>query len=192
MPLVLRLAAIALAGIILLLTLRGWSQNAANTTAPSASPNLLFSSGFEATTALVAPSDFYGTGAWQGLVGVDNITGFAWPPIIWGGGATQFQLLVNAPIDPVSVDSYMVNQIQTVTGRDGNPTRALYSEIKQSGCCGTNPQGGGPTQDPLMIQPLAETGDLYISYWLKFQPDRGQKMTQPNWRGGFEGKTAGD
>ena len=190
MPLVLRLAAIALAGIVLSLTLPRWAQKAPGKPVPSASANLLFSSGFEGTTALTSPSGFYGTGAWQGLVGIDSITGFAWPPNIWGGGATHFQLLVNAPIVPVIVDNYMVNQIQTVTGRSGNPTRALYSEIKQSGCCGTNP-GGGATQDPFMIQPVGETGDLYISYWIKFQPDLVQLMAppSPNWRVLFEWKT---
>ncbi len=198
MRLVLRLAAIAVVGIILSLTLHGWATRAADTPAPPASAHRLFSSGFEGTTALLAPSSFYGTGAWQGLVGIDSISGFAWPPVIWGGGVTAFQLLVDAPIDPVIVDSYMVNQIQTVTGRDGNATRALYSEIKQSGCCGTNPQGGGPTQDPFMIQPLAETSDLYISYWLKHQPNFadlmqvGQAGTGWNWRVVFEWKTAGD
>jgi hypothetical protein len=152
----------------------------------------LFSSGFEGASALMAPSGFYGTGAWQGLVGTDSVTGFAWPPNIWGGGATQFQLLVDAPVNALTIDNYMVNQIQTVTGRNGNPTRVLYSEIKQSGCCGANPQGGGPTQDPFMIQPAGEQGDLYISYWFKFQPDLVQKMTPQNWRTFFEWKTAGD
>ena len=140
----------------------------------------------------MAPSGFYGTGAWQGIVGIDSITGFAWPPNIWGGGATQFQLLVDAPVNALTIDNYMVNQIQTVTGRNGNPTRALYSEIKQSGCCGTNSQGGAATQDPFMIQPAGEQGDLYISYWIKLQPDLLQKMTPQNWRAFFEWKTAGD
>jgi hypothetical protein len=155
------------------------------------SAKLLFSSGFEGTTALIAPSGFYGTGAWQGLVGIDSLTGFAWPPIIWGGGATQFQMIADAPVDPTTLGNYMVNQIQTVTGHHGNSTWALYSAIKQSGCCGTNPQGGGATQDPFMIQPVGETGDLYISYWLKLQPDLAQKLTN-GWRVVFEWKTAGD
>jgi len=199
MPLVLRFAATALAGIILpLMLLYGWTLKAADAPVPSASANLLFSSGFEGSTALIAPSGFYGTGAWQDLVGLDSVTGFAWPPNIWGGGATHFQLLVDAPIDPVTVDNYMVNRIETVTGHNGNPTQALYSVIKQSGCCGTNPQGGGATQDPFMIQPVGETGDLYISYWLKHQPNLadlmqvGQAGTGWNWRVVFEWKTAGD
>jgi hypothetical protein len=159
------------------------------TPVPSGSANLLFSSGFEGTTALLPPSDFFGTGAWQNIVGVDSITGFAWPPNIWGGGSTHFQLIADAPVDATTIGNYMVNQIQTVTGHNGTPTQALYQQISQSGCCGTNPQGGGATQDPFMIQPVSETSDLYISYWLKYQPDL---ATNPNWRVVFEWKTAGD
>ena len=45
-----------------------------------------------------------------------------------------------------------------------------------------------------MLQPASEPGDLYISYWLKFQPDLVQKLSPPNgnWRVVFEWKTAGD
>src|SRR5437667_313903 len=57
--------------------------------AVSASSHLLFSSGFEGATALLPPSDLYGNGGWQNIVGIDSITGFAWPPNIWGGGTTR-------------------------------------------------------------------------------------------------------
>ena len=140
---------------------------------------------------LSAPSDCYGTGCWQNITGVDPSTGFAWPPNIWGGGRTRFQMLADASVDAKTIGNYMVNQIQTVTGHDGNPTRALYSEIKKSGCCGTQPQGGRPTQNPFMIQPVGETSDLYIRYWIKLQPDLLQLMNppNPNWRVLFEWKT---
>ena len=36
--------------------------------------------------------------------------------------------------------------------------------------------GSEVDQDPFMIQPFGETSDLYISYWLKFQPDLAEKM----------------
>ena len=158
----------------------------------------LFGSGFEGATVLLAPSDFYGTGGWQNIVGLDNLTGFTWPPVIWGGGSTHFQLLADASVNALTIGDYMVNQIQTVTGHDGNPTRALYSEMKQSGCCGTASQGGHPAQDPFMIQPLGETSDLYVSYWLKHQPNLanlmevGNATSGWNWRVVFEWKTAGD
>src|SRR5260221_379940 len=162
---------------------------------PPASANLLFSSGFEGTTALMPPSSFFGTGAWQGLVGIDSTTGFTWPPTIWGGGPTHFQMIAMTPIDTTTLGNYQVNQIQTVTGHNGTPTQALYSEIKQSGCTGTNPMGSCVDQDAFMLQPLGETSDLYISYWIKYQPDLVQKMNPPNpnwrvlveWQTGFNG-----
>jgi len=43
-----------------------------------------------------------------------------------------------------------------------------------------------------MFQPASEQGDLYVSFWLKFQPDLLQKMTPQNWRTFFSWKTAGD
>ena len=199
MPLLLRLTAIALAGIILSLVLYGWAQKAGVTTVPSAGvatappgpARLLFRSGFEGSTALSVPSDCYGTGCWQNIVDMDSSTGFSWPPKIWGGSRARFQLLADASVDPKTIDDYMVNQIQTVTGHDGKPTRALFSQIRQSGCCRTGPQGDRPTQDPLMLQPIGETGDLYISYWIKLQPDLVQLMDppNPNWRVLFEWKT---
>ncbi len=126
MSLILRLAAVALAGIILSLALLyGWAQKAAVTTVPPGPAKLLFSSGFEGSTALSVPSDCYGTGCWQNIVDMDSSTGFSWPPKIWGGGRARFQLIADASVDSKTIDDYMVNQIQTVTGHDGNLTRAL-------------------------------------------------------------------
>jgi hypothetical protein len=164
--------------------------------APSPAPaqgsaKLLFSSGFEAFTALNAPSGFFTTGAWQDIVGTDSTTGFAWPINIWGGSATHFQMLAQTPVDATTLGNYQVNRVETVTGHNGNSTQALYSQIKQSGCCGTNPMGSEVDQDAFMIQPFGETSDLYISYWIKLQPDLAQLMNppSPNWRVLFEWKT---
>jgi hypothetical protein len=131
----------------------------------------LFSTGFEGTTALIAPGGFYGTGGWQDLVGIDSLTGFAWPPNFWGGGSTRFHMIANTFVDTTTIGNYMSNQIRTVTGHKGTPTKALYSEIIQK---------VGVTQDPLTIMPAGETGDLYISYWIKLQPDIVQLMNYPN------------
>ncbi len=157
-----------------------------------ASANLLFSSGFEGSTALSAPSDCYVTGCWQNILGIDSLTGFAWPPNVWGGGTTRLQLIADAPVDATTVGNYMFNQVQTVTGHNGTPTRALYQQMSQSGCCGTNPQGGHPAQDALTLQPVSEIGDLYISYWLKYQSNLAQSLIPPNWRLLFEWKTSSD
>ena len=159
--------------------------------AVSASSHLLFSSGFEGATALLPPSDLYGNGGWQNIVGIDSITGFAWPPNIWGGGTTRLFLFPDAPVDATTIGNYVVNQIQTVTGHNGTPTQALYQQMSQSGVSGTGPNGD-PAQDGLYLQPVSETSDLYISYWLKYQPNLMQSMIPPNWRVLFEWKTSSD
>jgi hypothetical protein len=152
------------------------------TTTSSGGARLLFSSGFEGSIALSAPS-LYGNGAWQDIVGTDSTTGSTWPGNIWGGGI-RLQMIVDAPVNATTLGNYMVNRIETVTGRDGKPTKALYSELKQ--------RGGDHTQDVLMLQPAREEGDMYISFWLKLQPDLLERMTPQNWRMVFEWKTGGD
>jgi len=87
-------------------------------------------------------------------------------------------------VTALSVSDYIVNEVQTVTGRNGSETRALYSLIKK--------KGQGYTQDPYMLLPAFEGGDLYIRYWMKFQPDLVERMTPQTWRVFFEWKTAGD
>ena len=166
--------------------------NATSTsTPPGSTAQLLFRSGFEGTVAIGAPTNCFTTGCWQAIVGTDSVTGYSWPPAIWGGGG-NFQMIVDAAVTASTVGNYMTNQIQTVTGHNGNQTRALYNAITQSGCCGTNSQGGGATQDPYILLPQNESGDLYISYWIKFQPDLVQKQTPQTWRVLFEWKTQGD
>ena len=141
------------------------------TTTSSGGARLLFSSGFEGSIALSAPS-LYGNGAWQDIVGTDSTTGSTWPGNIWGGGIRS-QMIVDAPVNATTLGNYMVNRIETVTGRDGNPTKALYSELKQ--------RGGDRTQDVLMLQPASEQGDMYVSFWIKLQPDLLAKMTPQTW-----------
>jgi hypothetical protein len=122
------------------------------------------------------------TGGWQYIVGTDSTTGFTWPGNIWGGGIS-FQTIIGLPIVDTA-GNYMLNRIETVTGHNGNPTRALYSQITQ--------QGGAFTQDVVTLLPASEQGDMYISYWIKFQPDLLQNMTPQNWRAFFEWKSSGD
>ncbi|HZN86001.1 MAG TPA: hypothetical protein VFB53_04355 [Burkholderiales bacterium] len=133
---------------------------------------LLFSSGFEQGTALrpIDQGDCWATGCFQRFEGSDATTGFAWPPAIWGGGALLF-LLADAPVDAATIGDYFSQQIVTATGRRGSPTRVLYSLTTQSGCCGADGQLGGATAANLLLAPLREEGDLYVSYWLKLQPE---------------------
>ncbi|HEU0306963.1 MAG TPA: hypothetical protein VFR30_08340, partial [Lysobacter sp.] len=132
---------------------------------------LLFSSGFEQGTALrpIVQGDCWASGCFQYLDGTDTSTGFSWPPAIWGGGGLLF-LLADAPVDAATIHDYFFHRIVTATGRRGSPTRVLYSLTTQSGCCGADGQLGGATAGNLMLAPLREEGDLYLSYWLKLQP----------------------
>lgn len=155
--------------------------------------NMLFWSGFEGI-ALGTPNSCYSNGCFQDINGTDPSTGFSWPPKI-AGGSGRFQLLTNSSTTPTSstVNNWMYNQFQKVTGRTGAQTTALYSHILQSGCCGTSAQGGGSTQLPYLINPGQEPGDMYISFWRKLQPDWTQKLAAGDpWRVVFEWKTAGD
>jgi hypothetical protein len=161
---------------------------------------LSFSTGFEPNTSLnaVAPADCFGNGCWQSfLAGQQDLsTGSTWPPTVWGGNVTRIQQLADAPVDATTVRDYAFGQIVTLTGHRGTPTRALYQQVTQSGCCGQDPQGGGATQSAFQIQPGAEPGgtlgDIYISYWAKFQADLDKQLTPQNWRALFAWKSAGD
>ena len=153
------------------------------TTTSSGGARLLFSSGFESSTVLNAPSNFYGTGAHQTFVGTDGTTGFTWPGNIWGG-SIDFLMITGVTVNASTLGNYMVNRIETVTGHNGNPTQSPLQR--------TQAEGRRRTQDVLMLQPAREEGDMYISFWLKLQPDLLAKMTPQTWSSIFEWKTGGD
>jgi hypothetical protein len=159
---------------------------------PELPAELLFWSGFEGPLKLLAPSDCYRRGCFQELIGTDSRTGFQWPFSVLGG-ESKFQLLVDGPRPtPETVGEYMSNELRTVKGPHGRPTRALYSEVRQSGCCGPLPQGGRATQNVLHVFPGGEPGDLYFSKWLKLQPDLVDKLhAGGGWRVVFEWKEGG-
>ena len=71
------------------------------TTTSSGGARLLFSSGFEGSIALSAPS-LDGNGAWQDIVGTDSMTGSTWPDNIWGGGIRS-QMIVDAPVNATTL-----------------------------------------------------------------------------------------
>lgn len=145
---------------------------------------LLFSSGFEGDITLGAPV-LHGNGAWQDISGTDRETGFAWPPKLWGGATSRFQLIAGARERVESVArlrEQMHNEIQDVTGHDGRPTRALYSAVMRG--VGGADRNGDDTQNVfhLLPGPVAQ-GDLYVSYWLKLQADLLPRMTAEKWAG---------
>jgi hypothetical protein len=168
----------------------GNSRPSSSLVSPSGPASLLFWSGFEDGVSVGDPRDCYSAGCWQDLLGTDAATGFTWPPKI-AGGSGQFQTRSGAASTPTTLSDYMVNDIQTVTGRTGAPTRVLYSLIKQNSCTGTAGQGDCATQDPYLVQPPTEPGDLYISFWRKLDPTLLQKLVN-GWHVVFEWKTSDD
>jgi hypothetical protein len=181
---------VALAAAVLMTMPAGAPAHAEARAARAAPARLLFWSGFEDGVSVGAPRDCYSAGCWQDLVGTDSVSGFSWPPKI-AGGTGAFQVRANTASTPSTITDYIVNDIQTVTGRAGVPTRALHTLIKQNGCTGKAPQGECAAQAPYLLQPPTEPGDLYISFWRKFQPDLLEKLVK-SWHVVFEWKSAGD
>jgi len=137
---------------------------------PKGPARLLFSSGFEGVT-LEPLKDGY-----QSITGRDSRTGFSWPISILGASESGLHMINH------DNQQALRNEIRTVTGHDGHPTRALYSI--------ENYEHRDDTQDPYEILDITDgRRDLYIRYWIKL--DRGS-LTQPNkWRTFFEWKTKG-
>lgn len=148
----------------------------------SSGAKALFRSGFEGAVALDGLLMF-GNGAWQDITGTDSETGFAWPPRLWGGsGRLQFIAGDNVSVLLTTLPGYMYNEIQTVTGRTGAASRALYSTVLTS-VAGATVNWNSTQNDFVLFPGASGQGDLYVSYWLQFQPDLLQRMTVNNWAG---------
>ena len=174
-------------------------QNSATTTAGGTTTkpaSLLFWSGFESGVSVAAPRDCWSAGCWQDLLGADA-SGFSWPPKIAGIPTSTFQARSgtnSVPTPTVStISNFIVNEIQTVTGRTGAATRAHHVLIKKTGCTGTATINGTDcsAQDPYLLQPTSEPGDLYISFWRKLDPSLLKKLVN-GWHVVFEWKSVGD
>jgi hypothetical protein len=149
--------------------------------APSSyAAKLLFKSNFEGLL-LGEPYDCE-TSCWQDIKGSDPVSGYSWAPQIWEGGG-RLQLLADTPVTPETVSTFVFNEIQRVTGPQGQQTSVLYSEIRE--------RGGGATQTPYLLTPstTALQENLYVSYWIKLQPDLLEKLKPNSWRALFEWKT---
>jgi hypothetical protein len=169
----------------------------------TSSAKLLFRSGFEGATNIVpwTAEDIWGTGGFQGITGLDSTTGFSWPTNIWngwGGGGKILSLTDPVAVTPATIDSYLFNRLDSVTGHTGASSRTLYQEITR-GQNGTESMGASVTQTQFQFLPGAEVPDMYISYWIKLQPDLVEKMTNlpagpgisegGTWRSVFGAKT---
>ena len=131
---------------------------------------LLFASGFEGNITL-APTG----GDYQPIRGTDRQTGYKWPIEILGA--------TGSALHPIDHDNHRAvqNEIQTVTGHTGKPTRALFSAQHYN---------TRYTQSPYEILNITDgRTDLYVKFWIKLDA---ASLTQPNmWRTFFEWKTKG-
>lgn len=133
-----------------------------------ASPQLLFSSGFE-------DGVYMGKTVWdyQYIEGTDSETGFSWPIEVLGASESALHCIDSDDGKAVNV------RIETVIGHDGKPTKALYSIEEYN----TN-----VTQCPYEILNITEgRKDLYIKFWIKL--DEESLNEADKWRTFFEWKT---
>ena len=133
-------------------------------------PVRLFASGFEGNITLAPKGGDYRT-----IEGTDIKTGYSWPIDILGA--------TGSALHPIDHDNHRAvqNEIQTVTGHNGHPTRALFSIQNYNTLY---------TQSPYEILNIKQgRRDLYVRFWIKL--DRAS-LTQPDmWRTYFEWKTKG-
>ena len=134
---------------------------------------LLFASGFEGNVHFGAR--LIGDSYYEPIVGVDSETGYKWPITVLGASESALHIIDH--------DNYraLFNSIETVTGHDGTPTRALYNAQKYD---------IGVTQDTYEVLNVEQgRSDLYVRYWMKLD---GGSLHQPDmWRAIFEYKTRG-
>jgi len=168
--------------------------------AESGAARLLFRSGFEGNLHIKPPKACWGTGCWQDIDGRDNAARFDWPPRLLGGGGRFLMLTSPVRITPDSIGNYMFNRVEKVTGPAGTPTSALFQMISRNHN-GTDPMGESPAQNQFQFLPRDDFRELYVSYWMKLQPDLVERMNDlkpgpgvrggGTWRGIFAFKTGG-
>lgn len=144
---------------------------------PNAIPEnatLLFSSGFE-NGVYIDNTAYPDNEDYRIIKGTDSETGFSWPISILGSQNSALHYIDDDNHQAVS------SEIQTVIGRDGQLTNALYQE--ENYITGTE-----ATQCPYEILDITEgTKDLYIKYWIKLDST---SLYKPDmWRTFFEYKT---
>ena len=167
--------------------------------AADAEPRLLFHAGYDGAH-IVPPEECWDTGCWQDIAGEDSGTGFRWPPRLRGGTGRFLLIADPVQIDSRSIQQYMRNRVETVPGPRGSPARVLYQEISKN-VNGQAPMGGSAAQNEFQFLPIDNTDELYVSYWMKLQPDLVEKMTHlppgpgigggGTWRAIFAFKTGG-
>jgi hypothetical protein len=150
--------------------------------------------------SILPPVDCWGTGCWQDLVGLDSLSSFTWPGNLWGGGGKFLMLTDPVTVTPLTIGDYLFNRMEQVVGHRGIDTTALHQRISQN-VNGTGPMGTSPSQNEFQFLPKQDVRDLYVSYWMKLQPDLVEKMNNlpdgpginggGTWRAIFALKTGG-
>lgn len=160
-----------------------------------AEKGLLFKSNFGPSVSIGAPHKFFptGNGAWQEITGIDTGTGYSWPVKAFGSSFSGVQLITIDPITAETIGNYITNEIRTVIGPRGEAINALFQNVKIKG-----PIGQAGSQAPfIFLRPstVGDVTDLYITYWIKYPANLGNKLdstvSSGNWRTQFEFKTGG-
>ena len=130
---------------------------------------LLFKSGFEGTVKIASH------GKKHKIVGIDE--GFSWPEDLPGSGSHNFFNYVVYKDKDYS--QYIATEIVNVIGRDGKPSRALYQAIKKDDK--DNPELSR-NQYNMYTSSTNKFEQMYVKYWIKFQPNLDKIMPKKSWR----------
>jgi hypothetical protein len=145
--------------------------------APVSTAKLLFKSGFDGgSMAIRPPTSCWGTGCWQDIVGLDSLSGFTWPAVVADSAGKFLHLTSPVTTNEQTVSNYSFARIETVVGPRGAQGSSLRQQVSRN-VNGTAPMGTASAANQFMLMPKRDPGDLYVSYWLRLQPDLVQKMT---------------
>lgn len=156
--------------------------------------NVLFKTNFEAPVALQTPCAV--RCGWQEILGNTAISGNT----LWGATNFGMQIIPAVPVTSTTINNYVTNEIQQVTGPNGTPTYALFQNLKVNTAAGPT---WSPSQDPLLIlrdrvgrgTQTTDVDNMYYSMWFKYQPNLVAALgTSGNtgWRVLSEFKTGGE
>ena len=144
---------------------------------------LLFQSAFESDVAMLPMTQPLNvTTSFQPIEGSD--LGYDWPMNIRGSTLSYCHHIINAGGDPVAdLNDYFDTHIETVTGHDGLPTKALYQSLTQSATEITQSWYRLYYASPSAVS----DEDTYVKYWMKFPDDI--NIGASGWRSVFFWKT---
>ena len=144
---------------------------------------LLFTSGFEEGVYLEDP--YHDANQWwQYLRGQDE--GYVFPDDLPGTNS-RFQYLVGSSVPRSQLSEHAETRIDTVTGHHGNPTRALYLEIKKD-----DPNFDNTARNQYNVNWKNSQTEAYIRFWMMLQPNLESAMPNGGWHGILEWRESGD